>query len=263
MNAAGALALAFALSAAVLGQQRPLFRGGVELVEVDAVATDERGIVVTGLTRDDFTVREDGQPVPITTFAAVDADQARRDADGRFVVLLLDNLLTPPEMTTPLKTIARGFVDRMGGHDVAGVAMLNGSASKTTTSRADIAAAIETFRYEASKIIPSEVVRKHALDMVRGLSQQLAPLRHRRKLLVCIGAAAAFTPTEPVGRAASTYSAEWTDALAEASRSNVAVYLIDPSGLTGRRPESAMTFTETTGGLAFATNEFSRAVNRV
>ena len=51
-TAATLAAIALSLSAALLAQQPPLFRGGVELVEVDAVAIDEHGAAVRGLTRD-------------------------------------------------------------------------------------------------------------------------------------------------------------------------------------------------------------------
>jgi VWFA-related protein len=262
MNTAVALSIALALSLGIAVQQRPLFRGGVDLVEVDAVATGRDGKIVRGLSRDDFEVREDGQPVAIKAFTAIDADRASADADGRMVVLLLDNVLTDAVWTTHLKTIAHDFATHMGPHDVAGVALLNGSASKTTTSRAAIDAAIEAFHYDASKIIPTSVMKKHALDMIHDLARALAPVKHRRKMLVCIGAAALFTPTESTGIGIAEHAPEWTDALAEASRANVAVYVIPP-GLGGTRPEDAMSFAEATGGIAFNTNELAAAVDKM
>ena len=45
-----------------------VFRGGVELVNVSATVTDARGRFVDGLTKDDFRVYEDGEPVEITQF---------------------------------------------------------------------------------------------------------------------------------------------------------------------------------------------------
>ncbi len=43
---------------------------GVQLVELYVVATDKSGVPVTGLEREDFEVREDGEPQEIETFAA-------------------------------------------------------------------------------------------------------------------------------------------------------------------------------------------------
>jgi VWFA-related protein len=42
----------------------------VEVVEVDVVVTDRKGVVVPNLTRDDFTVLVAGKPVELTNFAA-------------------------------------------------------------------------------------------------------------------------------------------------------------------------------------------------
>ena len=48
------------------------FSSGVNLVEVYAAVTDRAGNPVTGLTRDDFTVLEDGQPQALSAFAEGD-----------------------------------------------------------------------------------------------------------------------------------------------------------------------------------------------
>jgi Ca-activated chloride channel family protein len=49
---------------------RAQFASGVNVVEVYATVTDVAGVPVKGLTRDDFTVRENGRPQQISTFAA-------------------------------------------------------------------------------------------------------------------------------------------------------------------------------------------------
>ena len=45
-----------------------VFRAGVQLINVSATVTDARGRFVDGLTKDDFLVYEDGEPVEITQF---------------------------------------------------------------------------------------------------------------------------------------------------------------------------------------------------
>ncbi len=52
------------------GDQGFRFRSGVELVNVTATVTDASGRFVPGLQKDDFTVYEDGRPVPVTHFSA-------------------------------------------------------------------------------------------------------------------------------------------------------------------------------------------------
>ena len=48
--------------------QQPVFRGGSDVVRVFATVTDRDGRLVTTLTRDDFEVRDEGKPQPITLF---------------------------------------------------------------------------------------------------------------------------------------------------------------------------------------------------
>ena len=55
--------------ATVVGAQ---FSSGVNVVEVYAAVTDQAGNPVTGLTRADFTVLEDGQPQALSAFAEGD-----------------------------------------------------------------------------------------------------------------------------------------------------------------------------------------------
>jgi Ca-activated chloride channel family protein len=49
-------------------EQQPVFRGSGESVRVFATVTDRDGRLVTTLTRDQFEVRDEGRPQPITTF---------------------------------------------------------------------------------------------------------------------------------------------------------------------------------------------------
>src|SRR5437762_11576754 len=50
------------------GQPRAVFRQGTELILVNVVVRDTRGVVVRGLTKDDFSIREDNKPQTISTF---------------------------------------------------------------------------------------------------------------------------------------------------------------------------------------------------
>jgi VWFA-related protein len=56
--------------------EAPTFPSQVELVTVDAVVTDKKGSAVSGLTKDDFTILEDGQPQSIASFEAVNIPSA-------------------------------------------------------------------------------------------------------------------------------------------------------------------------------------------
>jgi Ca-activated chloride channel homolog len=50
------------------GQQPPVFRGAGDTVRVFATVTDRDGRLVTSLTRDDFELRDEGKPQPLTQF---------------------------------------------------------------------------------------------------------------------------------------------------------------------------------------------------
>ena len=69
----GSAVVAVALaSAAAWAQQQPIatFSSSVQLVEVYATVTDDKGELVTGLTRDDFEIYESNQLQDVSTFAA-------------------------------------------------------------------------------------------------------------------------------------------------------------------------------------------------
>lgn len=67
MRVVVAVVLAMALHAA---QQVPVFRGGVDLVNVGVTVTDRKGGLVTDLKPEDFEIREDGTPQAIRYFSA-------------------------------------------------------------------------------------------------------------------------------------------------------------------------------------------------
>src|SRR5687768_9526791 len=102
------LAVFLAIAFCVPGSgQQPTFPSRVELVTVDAVVFDRQGNPVEGLTRDEFTIREDGQPQTIAAFEAVSLQQStaepsrrrristndeRPDTAGRWFFLVFDDV---------------------------------------------------------------------------------------------------------------------------------------------------------------------------
>ena len=59
-----------ALAAATLAaQQQPTFKSGARTVAIYATVTEKSGRLVPDLTKDDFEVKEDGKPQPITNFS--------------------------------------------------------------------------------------------------------------------------------------------------------------------------------------------------
>src|SRR5262245_8519161 len=68
-------AVSFLPMAVAIPQQEPDFtiRSDVRLVVLDVGVRDHKGGLVSGLTKDNFTVLEDGRPQPIQVFVAEDA----------------------------------------------------------------------------------------------------------------------------------------------------------------------------------------------
>ena len=75
------------------GYVAPLFNATTRNVILDAVVTDKKGSVVTGLTRNDFVIREDNTPQEIQSFDAVTAGTSAEDATPH-TILLVDELNT-------------------------------------------------------------------------------------------------------------------------------------------------------------------------
>ena len=64
------------------GGRRLSFPAGVELVTVDVVVVDRDGAPVRGLRAEDFTLEEDGRPMAIAAFEAVDRPPAAARTDA-------------------------------------------------------------------------------------------------------------------------------------------------------------------------------------
>ncbi len=268
-------------------QTQPTFRARTDLVEVAAIVTTPDGRPVAGLNADDFEIEEDGKPVVVTAFAVFNADFASQPAEGRFIVLLLDD--TAPDLTARIKEIAHMFGDRMSGNDVMAVLSLNGSHSATSTRKEAVAETIDRFKpstsamkfpkFSAGGICPECAAmsasasgasgggnarsQSHALDTITDLARRLAQVPHRRKAIVCIGDAGLFDVQMSSRRSPN----DWRGPIRDVSKSDVSVDIIDARGLrasggTAIVADDATGFARETGGRAFVnTNFFERSVD--
>ncbi len=145
------------------------FQVEVNYVDVDVVVTDEQGQFVTGLTRDDFAVFEDGKPQKIDTFSLVDIPVEkpeeivvegraiprdtrtnRKPFDGRVYVIVLDDLDVSALRSTPVRDAARRFVrEHMAANDLGAVVYTSGrsdAAQEFTTDRELLIRSIDKFQ---------------------------------------------------------------------------------------------------------------------
>ena len=148
--------------------QAPVFRAEANYVEVEAFVTDEAGKAVSGLSRDDFQVFEEGAREEIAVFAevripidrteATPSERARSTQDvatneegirGRVFAIVLDELHTDASRSGEVRKLAREFVElHMARHDVAAVVSTGGRADGTfgfTADRRLLLEAVERF----------------------------------------------------------------------------------------------------------------------
>ena len=87
------------------------FKSGVELVNVTATVSDQDGHFVSGLTKDDFTVYEDGQRQEITNFSN------ERVPVSLGILLDTSGSMTPDKMASARSAIDRFIYDLLGKED--------------------------------------------------------------------------------------------------------------------------------------------------
>src|SRR5882672_5507504 len=87
------------------------FKSGVELVNVTATVSDDDGHFVSGLTKDDFSIYEDGAPQEITNFSN------ERVPVSLGIVLDTSGSMTPEKMSSARSAIDRFIYDLLDKND--------------------------------------------------------------------------------------------------------------------------------------------------
>jgi Ca-activated chloride channel homolog len=199
------------------------FTSGVSAVEVYVSVTDPRGEPVTGLTRADFTVEEDGTPQVIRTFAAEEFPLA--------VAVGLDRSFSVPrDRLAAAAAAARSFVDRLRPADQVMVLAIGSEVETAAPLSAAHGAAIGALgAIEPWGTTPLYDATLKALDAIQSASG-------RRALILLSDGEDRYSET----------TAETL--LAEARRRDVLVYPVS----TGRkRPELFAELAAVTGGRSF------------
>ena len=134
------------------GNQPPppvTFKTEVNYVEVDALVTDAQGNFVSGLTKDDFEVLEDGKAQKVELFTEIDIPVERPERflysqrvippdtktnrepfQGRLYIIVLDDLHTNALRSALVKRAAKQFIDKnFGANDLAAVVTTSGQGS--------------------------------------------------------------------------------------------------------------------------------------
>jgi VWFA-related protein len=143
-------------------QEVPSFPSEVELITVDAVVVDAAGRPVSGLTKDDFVVKEDGKPQSIASFeafatpeTAADATGAGAAADarggpGRIFGIVVDDAGMAGPYSDSTRSALMGFLDKsLRAGDEVTLATTSGSAfwsARMPEGRSDLQAILTRVR---------------------------------------------------------------------------------------------------------------------
>ncbi len=185
-------------------------------------------------------------------------------ADGRIYLLVLDDYHTSFLRSSRTKAAARQFIERyMGANDTAAVVTTSGRANagqeftnnprlllqavdkfmgnklrSATLNRIDEEARTRDTRQQGDKIGDMDDQERgfnarNALDTIRNLANYLGNIRGRRKALVLFSEGIDYDIFDVFGNSqASTVMDATRDLIAAATRANVAIYGVDPRGLT-------------------------------
>ena len=263
-------------------EQRPIFRGGANVVRVDVTVTNRRGEPATDLTRDDFFVTEDGAPQTIDSFELVHvtgeptddrsleihsasqvAVEAARD-DVRLFLIFWDEYhigqFIPAtrgrEVLTELVRTAFGPTDLVGIMDQ----LTTVESIKFTRDRLQLADQVHALKGRLGVLVPPRSAIEEAhMQYPRDIN------RLRNEVTTsALNAAAAFLGNFREGRKALLFvsqgipvfgrnseSKQYMDIVRTANTNNTAIYTLDPASEVGRRPDSLLSLAYETGGRPF------------
>lgn len=294
--------------AAAAQNETPIFRGSVTLVQIDARVTDAAGNHVSGLTADDFEVLEQREPRSVLSVAEVnippssagpapahETDMASNAAPpGRLFVIALGPVA--PERVLRARHVIRDFIDdHLGPYDRASVVLvdrgLSNSGQDFTGNKRLLRAAVDrfsgTFRAEPTdgdlEAALAQPVAATAADSnltfqlaasLRALVESVGRIPGRKTLLyVAEGLAGlnAHAARDYYDGSLTRAEREFHAAIAAATRGNVTIYPLDPTGATttggGDKLELSAdlaAIADVTGGFSLTnSNSFTRAFSRI
>ena len=255
------LAAVLLFSVTAFAQRKPSQPADVDLVDLDVVVVDADNRPVRGLTQADFEIKDDGGRVEIKTFAAVSALGTMEPDDARSVILLLDDSSVTISGTTAMQTIATRMLSPIGRGDDVAVVRLN---SRSDEAFGDLKTALFRIGEYRGGSVPfnRRDSAQTALEVVARISRQMTALQRRRSSIICVGQPAVCDVAEPAN-AYSLIWPPWVSALKASAEGNVAVYMVDPTGLTQLTRTSGGGLVEMTGGLTFRSNDFQRSAEAI
>jgi len=260
---AAALVGSCLLTASPRGQRPQAAPVTSDLVELDIVVLDRQDRPVTDLGREEFTIKEDGRAVDVKTFSAVAALGSMQPDDARVVTLLMDDIGVPITGTSAMQAIAPVVLSPTGPGDEVSVVRLS---SRSDEAFGDVRTAHDRIDgYRGGMVgFSRRDTPETVLKAVAKISQQLEPLDHRRKVVLCLGLPAVCDVSEPALAGTSVLWTAWVAAVSAAARANVSVYCVDPRGVSRLSGTFGAGLVRLTGGQIFDNaNNFEPAAEAI
>ncbi len=239
------------------------------------VLEDGKSQAITNFTLVDIPIDKENRPLFSPTPIEPDVKTNEKPFDGRVYVMVVDDLHTRFGRTIRVKTAAKQFIERrLGANDLMAVVHTSGSSDsnqeftsnkklllaavdKTHGRKLDSATANKTTEYNNTRGIrqpgdplndPDDMERgfnaRTTLDTLRNVAEWFGSVRGRRKAILFVSEGIDYDIYDIIAsngsnhQSASTVLDATREAIGAATRSNVAIYGIDPRGLTDLGDES-------------------------
>jgi VWFA-related protein len=239
------------------------------------VLEDGKSQAITNFTLVDIPVEKESRPLFAASPIEPDVRTNEKPFDGRVYVMVVDDLHTRFGRSVRVKTAAKQFIERrLGANDLMAIVhtagpsdanqeftnnkkLLLASVDRTQGRKLDSATANKTNEYNRTRDTrqqgdplndPDDMERgfnaRTTLDTLRNVAQWFGSVHGRRKAILFVSEGIDYDIYDVIAQNGSNHQSASTvldatrDAIGAATRSNVAIYGIDPRGLTDLGDES-------------------------
>jgi len=239
------------------------------------VLEDGKAQTINTFTQVDIPVERADRPLFAESPIEPDVRTNEKPFDGRVYVMVIDDLHTRFGRSVRVKAAAKQFIERrLGANDLMAIVhtagpsdanqeftsskrLLLAAVDKTSGRKLDSATANKTNEYNRTRDLrqtgdplndPDDAERgfnaRSTLDTLRNVAEWFSSVRGRRKAILFVSEGIDYDIYDMIAQSGSTHQSAsmvldaTRDAIAAATRSNVAIYGIDPRGLTDLGDES-------------------------
>ncbi len=239
------------------------------------VLEDGKAQAITAFTTVDIPIERADRPLFASVPIEPDVRTNERPFDGRVYVMVIDDLHTRFGRSQRVKLAAKQFIERrLGANDLMAIVhtagasdasqeftgnkkLLLAAVDKTSGRKLDSSTINRTNEYNRTRDMrqqgdllndPEDAERafnaRNALDTLKNVADWFGSVRGRRKAILFVSEGIDYDINDMIPQTGSTHNGasmvmdSTRDAIAAATRSNVAIYGIDPRGLTDLGDES-------------------------